>query len=81
MQPEPFYSQGPPAIDAVPEIIQLHESPVVGWGKKKNKEEDSQKASTSSHTYHEKTKAEMMQMLLDVPLEEEDGGWEREMDI
>ena len=54
---------------------------MVGWGKKKNKEEDSQKASTNSHTYHEKTKAEMMQMLLDVPLEEEDGGWEREMDI
>ena len=65
----------------MPEITQLHESPVVGWGKKKNKEEDSQKASTNSHTYHEKTKAEMMQMLLDVPLEEEDGGWEREMDI
>ena len=80
VQPEPLYSQGPPPIDSVPELVELHESPVVGWGKKKDKKED-KKSEPVVHTYQEKTEAEMWQMVMDVPLLEEDGGWERDIDI
>ena len=82
VQPEPLYSQGPPPIDSVPELVELHESPVVGWGKKKDKKEE-KKSEPVVHTYQEKTEAEMWQMVMDVPLLEEDDGqkWEKDIDI
>ena len=79
MQPEPLYNQGPPPVDSIPELVELHQPPVVGR-KKKDKEEEAHH-SPAAHTYQEKTEAEMMQMLMDVPLEGEDGGWDRAMDI
>ena len=79
MQPEPLYNQGPPPVDSIPELVELHQPPVVGR-KKRDKEEEAH-PSPAAHTYQEKSEAEMMQMLMDVPLEGEDGGWDRAMDI
>ena len=79
VQPEPLYNQGPPPVDSIPELVELHQPPVVGR-KKKDKEEEAHH-SPAAHTYQEKSEAEMMQMLMDVPLEGEDGGWDRAMDI
>ena len=79
MQPEPLDNQGPPPVDSIPELVELHQPPVVGR-KKKDKEEEAHH-SPAAHTYQEKSEAEMMQMLMDVPLEGEDGGWDRAMDI
>lgn len=80
VQPEPLYNQGPPPVDSIPELAELHQPLVVGRGKKRDTDEGAHH-SPAAHTYQEKTEAEMMQMVMEVPLEGEDGGWDRAMDI